>query len=174
MPKRAVDEFGNEIPTKRELAFAEFLASDPGMNRTKAAKLAGYSKRSAMQIGSKKLIKDEPVIKEFELKREEALKPIKEELKIDKDYFFNTLRDLIETIKDTTSEHFDPSALNQSLGLLGKSLGLMTDKVQLNAKVDSTHNIEMVKVIESDSHSLDALRLMMRRTPEAAPMVLDQ
>lgn len=155
MPKRRA----GQLLTEREEAFVDHLLADPKRNKTAAALKAGYSKKSAYEIGSKKLNKVENVQRAIK----EKLEPIKQKLQIDRDYIVQNLHHLVETCKNSDSEHFDPSAANRSLELLMKALGLATDKIQLTAEVNNRHNVEMVRIIESDSTSAAALESLLER-----------
>jgi len=151
---------------ERQKAFVDEYLID--MNGARAARAAGYKESNARQQAYRNRATKAYIKSELDKRLTERSKRA--------DGSFEWMEEkLINAAERCSSEDdFNPNGLVQTVGLLAKLKGLMTDKVQLNAKVDSTHNIEMIKVIESDSHSLEALRLMMRRTPEAAPMVLDQ
>lgn len=146
-----------KLKPKQE-AFVDHLLSDARRNATQAAIKAGYSKNCAKEIGYENLTK--PHIKSM---IEEKLEPIKQKLAIDRDYIVENLHHLVETCKDTGSEHFDPAAVNRSLELLMKALGLSTDKIQLQAEVNNRHSVDMVRLLEVDSTSQEAFETIMER-----------
>lgn len=153
--------------TAKESAFVDHLLADPKRNQTRAAIIAGYSENSAKEIGYENLTK--PHIQQA---IDEKTRPILDRLNLDAEWVYKSFLQVAQRCMQ--EEHFDQAGANRAIENIAKLNGMFTERLQLDASVNSTHNIEMVKVIESDSHSLDALRLMMRRTPEAAPMVLDQ
>lgn len=154
MPKRRA----GQLLTEKEEAFVDHLLADPKRNRTKAAVNAGYSQKTAYEIGRQNLNK-------LEIKQviDKKLEPVKKKLAIDRDYIVENLHHLVETCKNSGSEHFDPSAANRSLELLMKALGLATDKIQLQAEVNSRHSVDMVRVLETDDASQSAFELLMQR-----------
>lgn len=154
MPKRKA----GQLLTEKEEAFVDHLLADPKRNRTKAAVNAGYSKKTAYEIGRQKLNK-----LEIQQVIDKKLEPVKKKLAIDRDYIVENLHHLVETCKDERGEHFDPAAVNRSLELLMKALGLATDKVQLQADISTRHSVEMVKIIETDTASAAALDVILER-----------
>jgi hypothetical protein len=159
MPKRRA----GQLLTEREEAFVDHLLADPKRNQTSAAVKAGYSKKVARITAAKKVSQDN-----IKTAIEKKLEPIQKKLAIDRDYIVQNLHHLVETCKDAGSEHFDPSAANRSLELLMKALGLATDKIQLQAEVNNRHNVEMVRIIESDTTSAAALESLLERRRQLA------
>jgi phage terminase small subunit len=154
MPKRKA---GQEL-TEREEAFVNHLLADPKRNQTSAALKAGYSEKVARITAAKKVSQDN-----IKTAIEKKLEPIQKKLAIDRDYIVTNLHHLVETCKDTGSEHFDPAAVNRSLELLMKALGLATDKIQLQAEVNNRHSIDMVRLLEVDNTSQEAFETIMER-----------
>lgn len=126
--------------TKKQAAFvAEYLVD---LNATQAAIRAGYSKKSAARIGVELLNKTQ-VSDAIQKAREQQEK----RTLITADYVLSNLREVVERsmqrapvtnmkgeqIIDDEGNHlwtFDAKNANRALELLGKHLGLWTDKVQ--------------------------------------------
>jgi hypothetical protein len=158
MPKRKA----GQLLTEREEAFVDHLLADPKRNKTRAAIRAGYAPKNAPITAAKNLNRSN-----VKLAIEKKLEPVKKKLAIDRDYIVENLHHLVETCKDATGEHFDPSAVNRSLELLMKALGLSTDRIQLNAEVNNRHSVEMIRSLEIDTSSRDAMRLLLDRQRSA-------
>lgn len=126
--------------TKKQATFvAEYLVD---LNATQAAIRAGYSKRRASEIAWQ-LLQKTTVREAIEKAREQQAK----RTLINADYVLNNLREVVERsmqrapvtnmkgeqIIDDEGNHlwaFDAKNANRALELLGKHLGLWTDKVQ--------------------------------------------
>ena len=126
--------------TKKQATFvAEYLVD---LNATQAAIRAGYSKKSAARIGVELLNKTQ-VSDAIQKAREQQTK----RTLITADYVLSNLREVVERsmqrapvcnmrgeqIIDDEGNHiwgFDAKNANRALELLGKHLGLWTDKVQ--------------------------------------------
>lgn len=158
MPKRKA----GSLLTEKEEAFVNHLLADPKRNRARAAVKAGYSEKNARIIANQNLSR-------LNIKKaiQKKVEPIKKKLAIDRDYIVENLHHLVETCKDATGEHFDPAAVNRSLELLMKALGLATDKIQLEANVNNRHSVDMIRSLEIDTSSRDAMRLLLDRQRSA-------
>lgn len=128
-----------ELNAKHKRFVAEYLID---RNATNAAIRAGYSKKTARQIGSKLLTNID--IQTLVNKREEI---IQEKLGIDQEW----VRRRLKLISDVNSEMIDvpfgsgdsaiinkkmrdAAAANKSTELLGKDVGMFTEKIELTGK----------------------------------------
>lgn len=121
-----------KLPMKRELFCQRYVVHG---NATLAAEEARYSKRSAKQIGCDLL--QEPVIAErvAQLLAEKAARNA-----IDADWITGRLRENVERAmqaeqvldshgKPSGEYRYDGAVANRALELLGKNIGLFTDRV---------------------------------------------
>lgn len=151
MPKRKPGQL-----TAKEESFVEHLLADPKRNQTQAAKLAGYSEKTAYEIGRQNLNK-------LEVKQaiEEKTKPIREKLKLDAEWVFEQFRLIAQRcMQDDT---FDQAGANRAVENIAKLNGMFTEKLQLDANVNNHHSIDMVRILEADNSSQDAFALLMER-----------
>lgn len=134
-------------PTLKQKKFTkEYVKSG---NATQAAIKAGYSKKTAQQIGSENLLK--PVV-------QAEIQSVADELGIHAKYVLTTIRDTIERcsqakpVLDKKGEQvyteniegdvvpayiFDSRGVLKGAEMLGKHLKLFTDKIELEAKVET-------------------------------------
>lgn len=131
--------------TKQQLAFVDAYLSDPEMSGTNAAIEAGYSKRTAASQASQLLARAE-IQALIEKKQAERI----ERTKIDQDYVLLNLVEAIEMAKGnkatvstktengkqvvTKHRKTNLTALNKSLELAGRHLGMFVDKKEIEAK----------------------------------------
>jgi len=134
----------NELTAKQE-AFCEEYMID--LNATQAAIRAGYSEQTARQIGTENLAKPAIADKIAELKAERAARVL-----VDADYVIKGLLEVhqrcmqkepvMERVDGQQQESgefkFEHSGANKSLELLGKHLGIFTDRLDVRA-VEMTH-----------------------------------
>lgn len=106
-----------KLTAKQKLFCEEYLVD---LNATQAAIRAGYSKKTARQMGDENMSK--PVIKDY---LAECQKERQERTKIDQDYVLNMIKETVE--KCNTIEGFDPKNVLKGCDLLGKHLGLFTE-----------------------------------------------
>lgn len=150
--------------TDKQQRFVEEYLID--LNATQAAIRAGYSAETARQIGAENLSK--PVIQDA---IQEAQNKRSERVQISQD---DVLRDLMElrdmcmgrksvivtdTVKNnqegkviTVDNHiyaFEPAGANKTLELIGKHLGMYTQKVELSGSVVN-HNVDLTKAEFTD------------------------
>lgn len=126
--------------TDKQTAFVREYLVD--LNATQAATRAGYSERTASRIGPELLGK--PCVREA---IEKAQVKRAQRVEVTQDYVINNLVEIVERTmqrapvtnrkgEQVTDEEgrnvwcFDAKAANKALELLGKHLGVFTDKVQ--------------------------------------------
>ncbi len=111
------------------------------LNATQAAIRSGYSKKTAKEIGQENLTK--PLIKEAVQKRQNK---IKEKTEVSQEWVVKSLKSVAERCMvvepvfdkegEATGEYtFNASGANRSLELLGKHLGIFTEKVELSGNI---------------------------------------
>lgn len=145
--QKAVTARGGRKLTPKQKRFVEEYLVD--LNATQAAIRAGYSQRTAGQIGEQNL-------KKLEIKQaiQEAQSKRAERTELTQDYVIQELIKVVEvctgqketvitevlknTMDNTVHAHdterklYDASAANRALELLGKHLGMFKDKVELS------------------------------------------
>ena len=126
--------------TPKQAAFvAEYLVD---LNATKAATRAGYSEKTAYSIGGELLKKPE-----IQQAISEARADQEKRTQVDADFVVNGLVDVYkrcmvaEPVLDSEGNNtgvwrFSASGANKALELLGKKLGLFTDKVEHSGSMD--------------------------------------
>lgn len=114
-----------KLTAKQELFIQEYMKDQ---NATAAAIRAGYSERSANNIGPENLLK--PIVRnEIDRRLEQRAK----DNGITADYVLNSLKDIADSAEEKTNDRI------KSLELLGKHLKLFTEKVE--ADVSGNMNI---------------------------------
>jgi len=129
--------------TLKQLAFTREYLID--LNATQAAIRAGYSERSAQQVGASNMLKH--VIQEA---IQEAMDKRAEKIGISADWVLNNLKEVAERcmqavpvmefdhddkcMKETGEYKFEHTGANKSLELIGRHLKMFTDKVDLTSK----------------------------------------
>ncbi|WP_208281690.1 terminase small subunit [Massilia oculi] len=122
------------LTDKQQRFVAEYLID---LNATQAAIRAGYSEKTARQIGEQNLSK-----LDIASAIQAAIKKRAERTQVDADYVLRTIVDTIERCKqaepvrdrdgEATGEYkFDAGAVLKGAELLGKHLKLFTDKTEL-------------------------------------------
>jgi phage terminase small subunit len=102
--KNLIQTKDKEIPiTEKEALFCNYYLSDANRNATEAAKLAGYSKSTARQQGSRMLSKVD-----IQLYLKEQSAPLMEALGITQERILRRLRDLAFTdLSDLTDDNWN-------------------------------------------------------------------
>lgn len=122
------------LTTKQQTFVAEYLKD---LNATQAAIRAGYSEKTASQIGEQNLRK-----LEIASAIQAAMNKRAERTQVDADYVLRTIVDTIERCKqaepvrdregnETGEYRFEASAVLKGAELLGKHLKMFTDKTEL-------------------------------------------
>lgn len=142
-----------KLNPKQEAFVNEYLVD---MNGARAARAAGYSQKTAKVIANENLTK--PYVKE-------AIQKKLQERAAAADGSFEWMESKLITAAERCSSDadFNPHGLVQTVGLLAKLKGFMTDKIQLNAEVNNRHSVDMIRSLEVDTSSRDALRLLLDR-----------
>lgn len=124
--------------TPKQAKFVMHYIED--FNATKAAKSAGYSKKTAQRMGSENLSK--PLIKEA---IEQELSYRARATRLSSQYIVNNLMNNVARcsqaepvmfrnsdgeMEESGEWKFDSSGMNKALDLLGKHLGMYTEKIQ--------------------------------------------
>jgi|GEM_PF-3174483 len=131
------------IVTKQQSDFIQFLLVDPSLTNAQAAIKAGYSEKTSKSIANQLLNK--PHV-QAEIARRKADRC--ERTKVDEDY---VVSELMKAVKMATGEmatintvtvngkkkkvllhKTNLTALNKTLELLGRNVGMFTDKQELN------------------------------------------
>ena len=108
------------LSAKRKAFIEEYLKD---LNGSQAVIRAGFSPKHADRTAS--TLKNVPEIAEAIKKAQEARSKRTE---IDQDYILNKLKELLE--KCSSGENWNPAAANKQCELLGKHLGMFTDKIE--------------------------------------------
>ena len=113
-----MDETTKPLTAKQNRFCDEYMID---MNGKQAAMRAGYSKHTAEQQGSR-LLSNAKVFAEIQRLIDERA----ERVEVDADYVVEKLRTIVEDSNCTASSRV------QSLGLLARHLGMLTDKLDIN------------------------------------------
>lgn len=109
-----------KLTAKQQRFCDEYLCD---LNATQAAVRAGYSKKTASEIGAENLRK--PLIQEYLALRQQDRQKRTE---ITQDYVLNVIYETIERCRVQTDEkQFDPRHVLKGCELLGKHLNIFTD-----------------------------------------------
>lgn len=125
----------------RQQRFIEAYVGEARLNKTKAARIAGYSAKSARQRGSE-LYKTEHIRARIdEILAEETINDL-EILRELTDVAMRGLHEFVEITRydkegNPIAARMDASAKMKALELLGKSQGLFTDKIQHSGEVST-------------------------------------
>lgn len=134
------EEIGAELNERQKRFVDEYLID---LNATQAAIRAGYSENGAAVHASRMLINPN-ILEYLNLRREQ----VSERLGITQDWVLQNLKKVVakglqeEQILNYKGEptgefKFDSSGANRALELLGKHLGMFTNKTEINARVKS-------------------------------------
>lgn len=109
--------------TDRQARFvAEYLID---LNATAAAKRAGYSEKTADKIGSQLLGKTGVAAA-----IDAAIKKRERKTEVTQDYVLHNLKEIVD--RCMLSDGFDARGAAKALELLGRHLGMFTDKIKLD------------------------------------------
>lgn len=147
-----------KLKPKQEAFVEEFLVDGNG---ARAARAAGYSEKYSRQA-ARQLVATKSYVKEA------INEKLKERAAVADGSFEWMESKLINAAeKCSTDDDFNPHGLVQTVGLLAKLKGFMSDKIQLEANVKNHHNIDMIRSLEVDTSSRDAMRLLLDRQRSA-------
>ncbi len=155
---------GNAKLTDKQQRFVEEYLID--LNATQAAIRAGYSADTAAVIGCENLIKPniQAAIQEAQNKRSERVQisqdDVLRDLMLVRDMCMGRRSVIVtDTVKnnqegtvtavDNPVYAFEPTGANKALELLGKHLGMFSQKVELSGTV-TNQNVELTKVEFAD------------------------
>lgn len=99
------------------------------LNATQAAIRAGYSKKTAEIIGFENLRK--PKIQAYIASKQQSLQ---EKTEVTQEYVVNGLKKI--AVRCTKEETFDPAGANRAFELLGRTLGIFVDKLNVNQDIE--------------------------------------
>ena len=111
------------LTAKQERFVEEYLVD---LNATQAAIRAGYSKKTAYSMGQR-LLKNVEVSKAIA----KATVARTKRVEVDQDYVIASVVTTMERCK--TDKEFSPAAVMRGAELLGKHLGMFTDKLDLTS-----------------------------------------
>lgn len=113
--------------TDRQKRFCdEYLVS---LNGTQAAIKAGYSKKTAGHQAIENLQK--PTIKQYIQQKQQILQ---EKIEVNQEYVINGLKKI--ALRCSQEETFDPGGANRAFELLGRTLGIFVDKLNVNQDIE--------------------------------------
>ena len=120
------------LSAKRQRFVDEYLID---LNGTQAAIRAGYSPKTARQQADQLLSKLD--VKEAV---EAGIKARAAQSQVTQEYVVKKLHRLAELSSDPSTDKYNPQAANKSLELLGKHLGMFSDKVeaQIDGRIEYT------------------------------------
>lgn len=99
------------------------------LNATQAAIRAGYSKKTAKVIATENLTK--PYIKQYIASKQAE---IQGKTEVTQEYVVNGLKKVAK--RCTQEETFDPAGANRAFELLGRTLGIFVDKLNVNQDIE--------------------------------------
>ena len=115
--------------TEKQKRFIDEYLID--LNATAAARRAGYSKRTADRIGPELLGKTcvSRAITERQKERQQRTE-------VSQDYVIENLKEIVErSMQRQGDDEYDPRAAAKSLELLGRHLGMFTDKIDVKGEL---------------------------------------
>lgn len=116
-------------PTEKQKRFVDEYLKD--LNASAAARRAGYSGKTADRIGPELLGKTcvSKLIAERIQKRQQRTE-------ITQDFVLTNLKEIVQrSMQHEGADEYDPRAAAKALELLGKHLGMFTDKIKLEGEL---------------------------------------
>ncbi len=116
-------------PTEKQKRFVDEYLKD--LNASAAARRAGYSVKTADRIGPELLGKTcvSKLIAERIQKRQQRTE-------ITQDFVLTNLKEIVQrSMQHEGADEYDPRAAAKALELLGKHLGMFTDKIRLEGEL---------------------------------------
>lgn len=140
--------------TKQQTVFANEYCID--RNGRQAAIRAGYSEKTADQQASRLL--SNVKVKEY---IDAKLNRISMKAEVTAEWVLNELKDTYKSAR----EQAELTAANKSLELMGKHIGMFTDKVKMDVQGEVSHEHEyyIEQVITADSDTAELLRQLYKR-----------
>lgn len=115
--------------TEKQKRFIDEYLID--LNATAAAIRAGYSEKTANEIGSQNLVK-----LSIQKAIAERLKERQQRTEITQDFVLTNLKEIVQrSMQHEGADEYDPRAAAKALELLGKHLGMFTDKIKLEGEL---------------------------------------
>ena len=115
--------------TEKQKRFIDEYLID--LNATAAAIRAGYSEKTANEIGSQNLVK-----LSIQKALAERLKERQQRTEITQDFVLTNLKEIVQrSMQHEGADEYDPRAAAKALELLGKHLGMFTDKIKLEGEL---------------------------------------
>lgn len=165
--------------TDRQEAFVREYLVD--LNATQAAIRAGYSKNTAKSIGHENLTKPDIRARIEELQGKRA-----EKLELDAEWVLRKLQTVAERslqeepvmkwdydekkLVETGEFQFDSQGANRALELIGKHLGMFTEKVKMDVQgeVNHSHEYHVEQTITTDPETAELLKQLYKRQAGSA------
>lgn len=116
------------LTAKQELFCKEYLVD---LNATQAAIRAGYSEKTAKEIGCENLTK--PNIQEY---IKEAMNKRSQKVEIDADYVLQGIKDIADNDEEQSKDRL------KAYELMGKHLKLFTDKVEHSVTISIEETLD--------------------------------
>ena len=130
----------------RQDLFCSHYVSDCDLNAAKAARLAGYSEKSARSTANH--LMSNPDIKR---RISDLMANRSKRLLIDSDYVLTSIRDTVERCKGNDNNEFDPANCLRGSELSGRHLAMWTDKVIHSNDLEKLDRTELLrKLAESE------------------------
>lgn len=132
-------------PTEKQKRFVDEYLKD--LNASAAARRAGYSVKTADRIGPELLGKTcvSKLIAERIQKRQQRTE-------ITQDFVLTNLKEIVQrSMQHEGADEYDPRAAAKALELLGKHLGMFTDKIRLEGELTVSGILEEIVKRKEDA-----------------------
>lgn len=131
------------------------------LNATQAAIRAGYSKNTA-EVQASRLLRNVKIAEAIEAKR----KRLEVKAEVSAEW---VLKELVDNVK-VAKESGDLNPANKALELIGKHLGMFTDKVKMDMQGEVNHSYEyyIEERITTDPEAAELLKQLWQRQANTA------